>query len=350
MSYGISDSPRSSLQDLWASSIPHRGTTLVEECSSTTLSFARSSARTVNWIIENRGGLAWLTGLVMVPSQFLGPNAAKSNEIIVGLDTNRDFAIERFSLPIQDGSTSVDGIVYYPKDWDRTDFSHCVLYHNPNGITVAEYFRNGQLSWTPAEILKLAQCPIILYDYRGTGLSSENSCLSSLAFKPTYETVVVDGETVLRHALKHFSAVSVVGSSLGGGVATVSLERHVARHPADAVRVSLTNHDSFSTTARVVMPTWPSVANWTGWALGGLLDAETPMKSLVGRGIPIVVLYHSRDPVIPEGARMAEVLQTQPSGKNVSVFCSPEYGHAHLSQDMVSELQRTGLVARRLFN
>ena len=337
----VSGTSSSSLQALWSSF-----SEVVEESGSSSLSFARSSVKKVNWVIENRGGLAWLTGLVMVPSQFLGPNAARSNEIIDGLARSPNFTIERCSLSIGDGATSVTGVVYYPKDWDRSDSSRCILYHNPNGITVSGYFEEARLSWTPSEFLKLAKCPIIMYDYRGTGLSSENTSSSSFSFRPTYETVVVDGEAVLRYALDRFQHVGVVGSSLGGGVATVSLERHLTANPADAARVSLTNHDSFSTTARVVMPQWPRVADWTGWALGGLLDAETSMKSLIKREIPITVLCHLNDPVIPEGARMAEVVQKLPSRSNVSFIYSPDYGHANLSPSMIDELARITSVAQ----
>ena len=347
MSYEVAKTSRSSLQDFWTSvevqnepEIEHKDAVMEESSSSSFSSSIQSSVKTVNWIIENRGGFAWLTGLVMVPSQFLGPKAARSKQIIAEVAKSDDFKIQRFSLPIEGSDTSVDGIIYCPRGWDQSDLSRCVLYHNPNGITVSGYFEDGRLSWTPAEIVKLVKCPIIMYDYRGTGLSSENTCMTSLAFRPTYETVAVDGETVLQHALEHFQSVAVMGSSLGGGVATVSLERHLKANPDAVKRVSLTNHDSFSTTPKVVMPEWPRVANWAGWALGGLLDAETSMKSLVERGIPITVLCHDRDPVIPRGARMAEFIETLPHRRNISVIHSPEYGHANLSRDMVRELDR----------
>lgn len=341
MTYEVSRMSRSSLEDLWTSmEAQHEQEALANPTSSFFSSSIQSSIRTVNWVIENRGGFAWLTGLVMVPSQFLGPKAVRSNQIIAGVAESDNFKIKRFSLPVKGTDTSVEGIIYYPRDWNPSDHSRCVLYHNPNGITASGYFKDGQLAWTPAEVLKLAECPILMYDYRGTGLSSENTCMTSLAFRPTYETVAVDGQTTLSYALDHFQSVSVVGSSLGGGVATVSLERHLKANPDDDRRVSLTNHDSFSTTPKVVMPEWPRAANWAGWVLGGLLDAETSMKSLVERGIPITVLCHNRDPVIPRGARMAEFIETLPRKRNVSLIYSPEYGHAHLSQDMVRKLGR----------
>lgn len=346
MAHEVSRIPRSSLEDLWVSMEAQNRPAAAHEQkeapprSASLSSSIESSVSAVNWVIENRGGFAHLAGLVMVPSQFLGPKAAMANQVIAEAARSDNFTIERFTLPVKDTDTSVEGIIYYPRGWDRTDRSRCVLYHNPNGITASGYFDDGRLIWTPAEILKLAQCPILMYDYRGTGLSSENTCMSSLAFKPTYETVAVDGQTALGYALNRFRTVSVVGSSLGGGVATVSLERHLKANPGDAERVCLTNHDSFSTTPKVVMPEWPRTADWAGWALGGLLDAETPMKSLVERGIPIKVLCHDQDPVIPRGARMAEFVETLPRQWNVFVIHSPERGHANLSSDMVRRLGR----------
>ena len=318
--------------------IEHAERVLTESAGAFLPSSVPSIVGTVNSAIENRGGFAWLTGLVMVPSQFLCPKAAVANQVIAEAAESGNGKIERFSLPVKGTDTSVEGVIYYPRDWNQSDCSRSVLYHNPNGATVSRFFKDGRLSWTPAEILKLAKCPIVMYDYRGTGLSSENRCMGSLAFRPTYATIAVDGETVLRFALEHFQSVNVIGSSLGGGVATISLERHLKANSADAGRVSLTNHDSFSTTPQVVMPGWPRTANWVGWALGGLLDVETSMKSLVGRGISITVLCHDQDPIIPRGARMAEFIERLPRKRNVSVIHSPEYGHANLSQDMVREL------------
>jgi len=300
----------------------------------------KASADNVNWLVENRGGFAWLTGLLLIPSQFLGPNAESSNEKIAQVAQRGTFKIRKFSLPVAGSSASVKGVVYYPKGWDPSDRSRCVVYHNPNGVTVSQFFEKGRLSWTPQEIMKWAQCPIVLYDYRGTGLSSEDHSFGSFAFRPTYESIVVDGEAVLRYAFKQSQSVKVFGSSLGGGVATVSLERHIEAHPVDARRASLFNHDSFSTTAKVVMPNWPVAADWLGWAVGGLVDAETSMKNLVEKEIPITVLCHEQDPVIPRGARMADWIESMPWKRSVSLIYSPRYGHADLSQDMVLKLGR----------
>jgi len=293
----------------------------------------------VDWLVENRGGFAKLTGFVLVPSQFLGPKAPRSEEILERAAKNGDFKIERFNVNV-DWETSLQGVIYYPENWDPKNKNKCVLYHNPNGVTLAGYFRRGDLDWTPGEILKLANCPIIMYDYRGTGLSSENESCSSMQFRPTYESVVADGEAALYYALDLFKNVTVVGSSLGGGVATVSLDRHLKAKPEDANRVQLYNHDSFTNTPRVVMPNWPRTADWAGWAAGGLLEARHAMANIIGRKIPVTILCHTADPVIPRGARMAEYVHTLEKMENVKVIYSPYQEHASLTPDMVRELGR----------
>ena len=138
--------------------------------------------------------------------------------------------------------------------------------------------------------------------------------------------------------MQHFGEVEVWGSSLGGGVATVSLERYLNNNPLDVRRVSINNHDSFTTTPRVVFPNYPLVADSVGWLVGGNLDAQTPMRSLIERGVKVTVLCHQNDPVIPAGARMGEFASQFRHRDNVSVIYSPEYGHANLSSDMVRQL------------
>ena len=129
------------------------------------------------------------------------------------------------------------------------------------------------------------------------------------------------------------------GSSLGGGVATISLERHLSKVPEDSKRVSITNHDSFTTTPRVVFPSAPNFADVAGWVVGGNLDAQTPMTSLIERGVKVTVLCHNQNPVIPQGARMAEYATHLKYKPNVSLIYSEKYGHANLSSDMIHQLK-----------
>src|SRR5690606_11963980 len=160
---------------------------------------------------------------------------------------------------------------------------------NPNGAIVKQFLRAGELQGTPGQLASIQKCPVVLYDYRGTGLSQEGNISSStLSFKPTYSSVLEDGRAALQYALGRFGYVEVAVSSLGSGVATVTLYSYLEKVPDLASRVSLLNHDSFSTTAQVVVPNrWNWEVNWLGWMVGGLIDAGKAMKSLEKRGVKI---------------------------------------------------------------
>jgi hypothetical protein len=282
----------------------------------------------ISWFVKNRGGMACLVGLLLVPAQWICPGFEESNRILEKVTQN----IQRIRVPMVEGIV-LNAVVYYPKNWDPNDRSRCILYHSPNRASVSEYFRRGTLGGNPAKLAELEQCPVLLYDYRGTGMNS------GWGVRSTYLSVVEDGDAMLKYALGSFDSIKVVGSSLGGGVATVALDRYLAEKPEDALRVSLWNHDSFSTTPRVIFPYFFTVADGIGAFLGGLVDAETSMKNLIRRGIAITVLCHTDDPIIPKSARMAEFVAQLPKVPNVSVIYSKERGHANLSQDLCARLK-----------
>ena len=311
--------------------------------TATASSCLRKTIETIHWVIENRGGLAFLWSSVLVPSQYMCPNAQISNNIIDHTVKSNQIALEKFNLSTN--GRSIGGVIVYPPNWNRNDRSRCIVYHNGNGTSVSDFFKSGSFEGPPAQMIKSAQCPVILYDYRGTGLSSGNP--KSSKFYPTYASIVDDGESLLRLSLESFEKITILGSSLGGAVATASLARHLnckipssSPHFLAPGRVRLINHDSFTTSTSVAFPNWPTISSWIGWMLGVLVDAATPMKSLINRNIPITILCHQNDPVIPFGARMANYIGTLPKNPNVSIMYSPEYGHANLSRDMMQNLQR----------
>lgn len=199
---------------------------LPEEHRSFFFSTCQWAANSIRWMIENRGGFAILAGLALVPSQLTCPNAEQSEKMIEKASRSGRCKIEKFDLPAAGGS-SLKGVIFYPPDWNPLDRSRCVVYHNPNGMTVSTFFTTGSLELTPADIAHWARCPVIMYDYRGTGLSSGNRTCCGSRFRPTYASIVDDAQTVLRFALKQFHVITMFGTSLGGGVATASLARHM---------------------------------------------------------------------------------------------------------------------------
>lgn len=87
-----------------------------------------TSVQATQWVITNRGGFTLITGLVMVPSQFtISMDAARK---VIEEVANTNQTIECVKLTLEDGST-LESIIYYPRDWDRKDKSRAVLYHNP---------------------------------------------------------------------------------------------------------------------------------------------------------------------------------------------------------------------------
>ncbi|MCB1112716.1 MAG: alpha/beta hydrolase [Chlamydiia bacterium] len=297
-----------------------------------------TSSQSVSGFIQNRGGLAQIVGLLMVPSQFLGPDLDACERIINNACQNERYKIER--VQFQHKAGNLEGVICYPNGWNSEDKHRCVSYHNPNAITLADFFDNGAPNHTIQTILNLFRLPVILYDYRGTGLNQGDYECSSLKFRPNYETIVEDGISALTYALQNYHEVITWGSSLGGGVATVSLERHLSVNSDDAHRVRLVNHDSFTKTARVVMPGHPWIADVAGWLFGGNLDAQTSMERLSERSVKIVVLCHTKDFVIPQGARMAEFVSKLKNTGNISLIYSPEVGHANLSVDMIRQYRQ----------
>jgi hypothetical protein len=295
----------------------------------------------IYWLIVNRGGFAFLTSSILVPSQYRCPNAEKSEEIINQAVRSNPASIEVLDLPHYDGN-SLKCVIYYPKNFNRKDHSRCLIYNNPNCATVADFIKNGNLFSTPAKLLKLAKCPIIMYDYRGTGLnSSGNQTSRFFKYRPTVTSIITDGHRILDHALQNYKKVTTVGSSLGGAVATASLmDATIRKPPLDRDRVQLINHDSFTATTSVITPKWPKIASWIGWTIGALLDATNPMKNLIEQGRRVTILNHQNDPIIPRGAQMADFVSNLPKAENVSVLTSPEYGHAYLSKDMIKKLSQ----------
>ena len=292
------------------------------------VSVLNSSASCVDWIIKNRGGLAKIAGMVMVPSQFDG-TGFECNKTVEGL-VQKNPNIKRLNFIGKD----VRGIIIYPENYDHENKQKCVVYNNPNACTISRFFDSYGLykGAPPYKILQLRKCPIIMFDYRGTGLSP---CYeTSMQFRPTYHSIVEDGQVALEYAMKEFDNVEMWGTSLGGGVATIATERYLEKNPRDVQRLSLTNHDSFTTTGKVVLPGfWSKIVG----VVFGDLNAEAPMKKLIDRKVKIIVLCHQGDYIIPLRARMAELPELK-CKSNVTIIRSHEVAHGPLTFDMVKDL------------
>ena len=161
---------------------------------------------------------------------------------------------------------------------------------------------------------------------------------TNMEFQPTYKSIVEDGLAVLQHFGALFQHVTVMGTSLGGAVGTIALDQYVQEQnyssEAVAKKFYLINHDSFSTTARVVMPRLKKVGDWISSLFGGLLDARKSMENLLHRKMHVYVFYHRLDPVIPREASMVYFLD-QCDSLTLQETCDFvfDYGPSHACLD-----------------
>lgn len=307
----------------------------------------------VRWPIENRLGVAKLFGSLVVPAQFTRPNLPSFQLLTEACNHRNQKSGHRVQLDLAlYGDTKLLVAVCYPPNWPNGDTSRCVLYHNPNKITIASYFRRNyydaggseqnrlefqprishsglknftadqvtRAAHSPGIIQDMRQCPVILYDYRGAGINEQ-----ATPFFPTCQTVVEDGQATLHYALTHFDQVEVFGTSLGGAVATASLDRYqwcstdVLKDRVKKVNVL----DSFSDTSHALFPTQGQWIENLGWLFGAHLDGKKHVGSLISKGFNVAISNHTHDEIISPEAQLASHIPIQDVSKpNVQVHFS----------------------------
>ncbi len=330
----------------------------------------------IHWSIENRLGAAKLFGALVVPAQFANPDVSSSQLLAEACNTEK----QKSGHVVQSdtahyGDTELTVAVCYPPGWPTGDTSRCALYHNPNAVTIGSYFqrsRDGSISidnvqfglrygyshsglkgvtdkWATNAthclgiIQDMRQCPVIFYDYRGVGINKQTT-----PFFPTCETIVQDGLTTLHYALTHFNQVEIFGTSLGGAVATASLDRYPS--PPDSLkdRVKINVLDSFTTTAHVLFPEQGPWIDNLGWLLGAYLDGAKHADNLIHKDFKIAVSNHTRDEVIPPKAQLATHILAQAVSKpNVQVHLGGRkidrflyFNHGSMTEDVQQFLNK----------
>ncbi len=297
------------------------------------------------WLTENRLGVAKLIGRILVPSQFSSVcDSSESKHLVSQLCDQSTEDGPRFEvIPVNDGNTELKAMICYPSGWDKQENknSRCIVFNNPNGMLTHNFFKNGKLQklMLPGYLQQDRKCPIIFYDYSGTGLNQTET-----SSWPTSKTITNDGCAVLKTALEKFQHVEVTGTSLGGGVATTSLEKVMSEDSSiEPERVNLISHDSFTTSPRVVLPRLPKLADTLGWLVGGSLNAEKSMQKLIDRKVSITVLSNLDDKMIRKGARMADFARKFKDRPEVTVVEDPiKFMYAHgLFTDIFRETLKT---------
>ena len=98
----------------------------------------------IRWPIENRLGVAKLFGSLVVPAQFTRTHLSPFQVLAEACNQRNQKSGDRVQLDLAlYGDTKLMVAVCYPPNWPNGDTSRCVLYHNPNRITVASYFRRS---------------------------------------------------------------------------------------------------------------------------------------------------------------------------------------------------------------
>jgi pimeloyl-ACP methyl ester carboxylesterase len=278
---------------------------------------------------------AKIAGLVAIPAQLFDSSVSTANQVVeTALQHLPDSIekVERIFIPVEEGR-GVQALLIYPTGAHR---SNCIVYNHPNTNTLPYYLSRGfESQLPPFQLMFKRKCPVLLYDYRGTGISRPEifEGANFVNHMPCVNTTSADAYAVLAYALNRFAHIELWGSSFGAGVATVACDAYLSENPEQACRIRLFHHDSFTRIGAVAFP-----KEFMGLAsfLGTELDAEIPMRRLAARGVKIAILCHTNDPVIRAGARMAEILPSL-RGK-VRLIESAHYSHASLTEDMLQQI------------
>ena len=269
-----------------------------------------------------------IAGLFVIPSQLFNVGLVEANQIVERALQNLPDTIkrvDRIEISTDEGS-KVQALLIYPVNCQNS--KKCIVYNNPNTNTIPYYLSKGfETSLPPFQLLLKKKCPLLLYDYHGTGISRSALPIkdSSLMHRlPCVNTTAAEALAVLAYAMHQFDKVEVWGSSYGGGVATLACDAYLSENPKDAQRLRLFNHDSFTRIGAVL----PEGLRFLTSYFGTELDAESAMRRLVAKGIETVILCHRNDPVIGKGAQMAEIVPSL-QGK-VRLIDSPHFSHAAL--------------------
>lgn len=219
----------------------------------------------------------------------------------------------------QDEKEKLDFAIYYPDATKRRD--KCIVYHNPNGVPLWQ---------TAVRVQGISElgggCPVLMYDYRGAGCNrrmvettqigwSNQMTTTSYPFRADATTVIQDGEAVLKWALENFEKVCVVGTSLGGAVATISTRNVILADYGDLRTrkiMGLFSQNSFSTTSEHRSKSWltTTVTKLGTWGCNFELDAKSAMEDLIVFTNMKIGILSSREDSVITGTTMREAIES----------------------------------------
>ena len=269
-----------------------------------------------------------LVGWILAPSQFKSKQYQaryqKKLERFCEPDRHGWHRCETLSIPTKDGRP-LKALVHYPPGWDpqKNKESHCVLLNNHLGFnSLSAFFSSGKINpkSLPGFLQLARQCPLVLYDYSGTGFNKAGSTSTV-----TDSSIVQDGCDVLAQIAGQFGHVETVGTCMGGMVATESLARAVSEGRLPDGNVELVSLDAFTSLMERSLQYWPQFADATHQvldldkALDMDFDGPKAMQTLMDHGVKVTVLNNQCDDFVPKPARMSEAMQPFKTLSNVRI-------------------------------
>jgi hypothetical protein len=271
-----------------------------------------------------KGTLENIASNLLLPSQKFAYDRKSSKQVL------RQYTSEINNVIVHyvDKSKSLDFIIYYHDKSMMKNVNKCVLFFNPNGAVVADYFSGHEWTRTtksligagfrnfmfmPAFLSQLENCPVIIPDYRGAGLGKRPITVSGIFtdyqidFQADAWSMQEDAFKMIHTAASMFGSVSIWGSSIGGGASTVGLADFLSSYPDEAFRFQLTNHNSFKSTASVV--TNVALGSYFISGLDANLKADKAMDTIIEMNVPVTVIAHLEDPIIPPSSRMVDHIE-----------------------------------------
>lgn len=176
-----------------------------------------------------------------------------------------------------------------------------ILYFGGNGESI-ELNRDTFERWLPGHT-------VYLVAYRGYGASDG---------KPSQRALTADALALFDHVqARHAAPVSLIGRSLGSGVAS-----HIAAHRAVERIALVTPFDSLAGVAQAHYPWLP-----VRWLLRERYDS---VRHLAGYRGPVLVVRAGRDEVVPAPNTNRLVASLSPTPRVVAM---PEAGHNTLDEE-----------------
>jgi hypothetical protein len=290
-----------------------------------------------------------ILGYLILPSQSLY-NHQKLNS---NLDTRLFDYVDNFKkIQINENGIKLNIIICSPSDREDKNNNRCSILCNPNASTAYHFAAEivdppGMKSRPSIASAIFEKGTVILWDYPNTGINCDINEENVVA----EDQIINSAEAVIQYANKNYDNVDILGLSLGGGVATVSLERFLTKNKdVDHSKFQVAVFNSFTTIPSVVLPDSFKISSFLGWLVGVGMDSETAVKYLISHNICTIIYNNSNDNVIPARARLASSVESNDqNNENLFVFTelSRRYRHMDFGDNaykMLSHLEQKYLI------